>query len=392
MTSDDTSALRKKAAAGKPVVDGAAVSPERAISFALSKMAQECLALPVQVSVLEEARRNLADLPEMLEDLSLLAIIEGPGEALGLIALPPVTLSALIEMQTMGLLAKGLSTPRKPTRIDAAMAADYIDAVLGSIEAALICHPAIAWAGGYRYASHLDDPRPLGLLLEDVTFRVWTAELALGMGGERKGGFLMAVPQSGRGAHLQQRAPGAGTGPPSEAEVASDATAWADRLEHAVMSTSAELEAVLRRVTLPLSAVLNFAPGTELPIPEDALERITIEAKGRRKLSHARLGQSRGNRALRLTGAEDAASPPEEPSLPALSAGESPFAAPDPMDGLRDGPFDLAPEPLDLPSNTFDAEPEPLDLSFDAPLPAADLDIYGTPDPEEDLPALRTGT
>ncbi|WP_169739493.1 FliM/FliN family flagellar motor switch protein [Thioclava pacifica] len=320
----ENSVLRKKAEAAKPAPDSAPMTPEKAIAQSLSKVAQEMLDLPLRVTELVETRRGLADLPEMLEDLSLLAIIEGPGEGLGLVALPPATLSVLIEMQTMGRLGKTAPGPRKPTRIDAAMAADFLDALLATIEATLIEEEAIAWAGGFRYASHLDDPRPLGLLLEDISYRVWSARLAFGTGGEREGGFLWAVPQSGRGAALRRMPEESATGaaPPDPGQ------GWEAALERAVLSAPATLEAVLHRVTLPLAAVMDFEPGMDIPLPEDALEKIALEGQGRRKLSQARLGQSRGMRALRLVETDEAGgleAVPQRKDFGAVAAGASPF-------------------------------------------------------------------
>ena len=88
----DNSVLRRKAEAGRIAPDGVPMTSEKAISQSLAKVAQEMLGLPLRVTELTETRRGLADLPEMLEDLSLLAVIEGPGEGLGLVALPPATL------------------------------------------------------------------------------------------------------------------------------------------------------------------------------------------------------------------------------------------------------------------------------------------------------------
>ncbi|MEX1660440.1 FliM/FliN family flagellar motor switch protein [Thioclava sp. 15-R06ZXC-3] len=388
------SVLRKKAEAGRPVADGAVMSAERAISSGLAKVAQDMLTLPLRVTALEETRRSLADLPETLEDLSLLALIEGPSEALGLIALPPATLQALIEMQTMGRLSKTPPGPRKPTRIDAAMAVDFIDSLLTSIETSLIEDDAISWAGGFRYASYLDDPRPLGLLLEDVTFRVWTVQFVLGESGEREGAFLWAVPQKGRGAHLKRDPSVACTGDEAGAHKTLAALLvppWEEQIERTVMSTPAELTAVLHRMTLPLSAVLNFKPGMELPLPADSLEQITLEAQGRRKLSFARLGQSRGNRALRLTGAERAATDHEAPD-DTLSVGASPFEAsglPEaPLGGLGD-PMNTAYDDdasVDLDAlGGFGAADDLPDLGGFAPLPEAETAT-------DDLPPLKIGS
>ena len=319
MTEDQQqSVMRRKASSGQPAVAAAPVTAARAIPLALARTA-EGMGLPLRVAQLRESRMVLAELPEALEEFSLLAVIEGPKEGLGLVALPPATLSALIEFQTLGILARNAPAPRKPTRIDAAMAAEFIDGVLTRIEAELRETDEAVWSGGFRYASCLDGPRPLGLLLEDTAYRVWQADLVFGADGERAGGFLWAVPAEGRG----QRAPVTppSTSKPTGAEEDED---WARRLEATLMGTCAALEAVLDRVTLPLSAVLQFAPGTQIPIAADSLERLQLEGHGRRMLGLARLGQLRGFRALRLT--DEAAQPSPARATPSeFDAGPSPF-------------------------------------------------------------------
>ncbi|WP_274963335.1 MULTISPECIES: FliM/FliN family flagellar motor switch protein [Thioclava] len=398
----ETSVLRRKTEAAKAGAGTAPITPARAITLALSKVAQDMLELPLQVASIEEATRSLADLPEMLEDLSLLAVIEGPGEALGVLALPPATLATLIEMQTMGRFGKTMPAPRKPTRIDAAIAADFVDAVLAEIEEGLISDPAISWAGGFRFASHLDDPRPLGLLLEDVSYRVWTGQLGFGTGGERSGGFLWAVPREGRGGAMRCAAPAAGenpeggAGPKAESFTLEDpARDWSDTFERSILAASAQLEAVLHRVTLPLSTVLTLRPGTEIPIPEDALEKITLEAQVRRKLSLARLGQSHGLRALRLRDEDESANGVGR-GADAFDAGASPYAqAPtlDELPGLSSlgDPLDPAYEPEGGVYAAHAPEPRGLDglepdMDFGEPL---DLDALSSTEDDDALPPLK---
>ena len=331
--------LRRKAEAGRPAPEGAPPTPERAIGQALSRVAQDSFGLAVQVGALRESRMTLADLPEMLPDMALLAVIEGPGEGLGLIALPPETLSALIEVQTMGQLAKAVPAPRRPTRIDAAMAAEFIDHLLVAIEEMLAGTEAEIWAGGFRYASYLDDPRPLGLMLEDISYRVWQVEMELGTGLGRKGGLIWAVPATGRGRrNLPRESAGTG-GAPDGADTVEQVRAaaeWGAAMERSVLAAPAVLSAVLHRVTLPLSAVLGLRVGMDLPLPSDALEHLAIEAGERRRISGARLGQLRGFRAVRLVEDEEdedqleAAGLPragKAPSLAEFSAGPSPFGA-----------------------------------------------------------------
>lgn len=312
-------ALRRKAEAGKPAADGPPMTPERALGQALVRAAQEKLTLPLQVSEMKESRMTLADLPEALEDLSLLAMIEGPGEALGLVALPPSLMSALIEVQTMGRMSANPPPARRPTRTDASMSAEFVDAFLQVVEESLANDEAISWAGGFRYASYLDDPRPLGLLLEDVSYRVYTLRLRLGLGTTREAGLLWAVPATGRG-------PGPLALPPPEAEAAEPADpgpGWSEQMEVSVSAAQVALDAVLHRVTLPLSAVLGMSIGTEIPLPSDALESLRIEGAGGRRICGARLGQARGLRAVRLVleeESDDEAQPASMVEEPRISA------------------------------------------------------------------------
>lgn len=355
--------LRRKAEAGRPPPEAAPMSAPRAVGLALAKCAQDMLALPLRVAGLNEQRMTLADLPEALQERSLLAVIEGPGEALGLIALPPATLSALIEVQTMGRLAPTPPPARKPTRTDAAMTAGLVDGFLTGFEAALSECDEIIWAGGFRYASFLDDPRPLGLLLEDVAYRVFEVRLVLGAG--RQGGFLLALPATGRGPgpcrQTAAAAAGSEAGPPA---ALAEGAAWPEQMERVVMGAQAVLEAVLHRATLPLQAVLSFQPGLMIPLPMAALEQLSIEGAGRRIVARGRLGQNRGFRAVRLTveGAEVGASDPVA-AAPA-AAPPRPVGAPAPQRGT------------------------PMPIRSPLIPPAVSVPPIGLPEDGEDLPGM----
>lgn len=406
--------MRRKAEAGRPAADGSPVTAERAIVQAVSKVAQDMFQLPAQVMQVSEGRRTLADLPEAIDPFSLIAIIEGPEESMGIIALPPETLSVLIEVQTTGNLGKAPPPPRKPTRIDASMVADFLDATLSMIEETLVETEAVVWAGGFRYASYLDDPRPLGLLLEDMGYRLWQLEIGFGAGFERKGKLVWAVPVNGRG-HSLRRMPGlADEGPISPDREAAE---WAHRLETSVMGASAQLDAVLHRVTLPLAAVMRLRAGMDIPIPSDALENLTVEGVGRRKLSAARLGQHRGLRAVRLIEhEEEELMAPPEPKVrrvvpPPFEAGPSPFAGKSAPSGPR--------APLDrIDSPAYDPLPGGggldglgglggleggddlgglgglggFDSGADLPPMGLTLDGFGAEDPAGELPPLKIGS
>lgn len=298
--------IRRKLAATLP--DPAQLVPvvERVWKVALARGARDRLALGLEVRRLVCDRRSLTELLELPPDRALLAVLEGPGEALGLLALSAPVLAGMIEVQTMGRVSSGDPPMRKPTRTDAAMVAGFIDRALEELEIGLLEEADLVWAGGFRYASFLDDPRPLGLLLEEAPFRVFQAEVVLA-DGVKTGDVLLALPADGRGRR-----------PARMAEALPDPAlerVFAAAIEQQVMVADCVLDAVLTRLTLPLSAVLSLQPGDLMPLQGAALDRIAFEGIDGRRLADGRLGQNRGMRAVRLTlsaapQSRDAAAPP----------------------------------------------------------------------------------
>ncbi|HEX9859345.1 MAG TPA: flagellar motor switch protein FliM, partial [Paracoccaceae bacterium] len=133
---------------------------ERQWPLALARAARDTMALVLEVPVLEATRRSLAELLDLAPERALVLVLEGPAEGLGVMMIAPPVLAALIEAQTMGRVQTGPALPRRATRTDAAMVAGFIDAALTGLEAALAAEEDLIWAGGFRYASFLDDPRP----------------------------------------------------------------------------------------------------------------------------------------------------------------------------------------------------------------------------------------
>lgn len=287
----ETGVIRRKLAAARAAQTEGGPGADRGWRLALARAARDVMKLPLDVPGLRLVRASLAELLEFPESLSLLAVLEGPGEGTGLLVLSPPVLQAMIEMQTMGRVQSATAQPRKPTRTDAAMVAGLIDAALTGLEQVLAQEADLVWAGGFRYASFLDDPRPLGLLLEDCAYRVLRAEVALA-GGARRGEVLLALPAEGRGSLPAVAAP-----PPLPEEAG---PAFARALAEQVEASGAVLQAVLARVTLPLSAVMGLAPGEVLALPMAGLDRISLEGSDGRRVAEGKLGQNRGMRALRL--------------------------------------------------------------------------------------------
>ncbi len=301
--------LKRKAEAGRPRPDHTAMSPAKAIRLGVPKAGQELLQIAVVVDTLVDQKLSLAELLDMPEERSMLTVLEGPMEGLGLLALSPTILTGLTEVLTMGRVGTAPVVPRRPTRTDAAMVVEFIDRLMTEIEVSLATEQDVVWAGGFRYASFLDDPRPLGLLLEDTTYRVFSLGIDMS-GGLRQGNVLLALPAAGRGRPPQPKKK------PANAPVDTRATEWTDAMEQSVVATTARLDVVLHRITLTLAMVQTFSPGMLVPLPSDALDHLVLEGLGGRPISTGRLGQCRGHRAVRLTEADPAGANPS--ALPAL--------------------------------------------------------------------------
>ena len=309
---------RKLAAARLALADGGP-GADRAWRVALARAARDQLKLPLEVDDLALDRLSLAELLELPPDYAMIVVLEGPRDGLGLMVISAGVLAAMIEVQTIGKVAAIAPPPRKPTRTDAAMVAPIIDAALTGLETALLQETDLIWAGGFRYASFLDDPRPLGLLLEDTAYRVLRADVSLA-NGARKGAVLLALPADGRGAApVGQVAEKAVSGP-----------AFSTLLANQVENADCVLDAVLTRVSMPLSRVLGMVVGEVVTLPRAALDRISFEGLDGRCVATGKLGQNRGMRAIRLMPAAAAARAPtlQAAVLAPVLAEPSPVAAP----------------------------------------------------------------
>ena len=284
--------IRRKIASQNAAQVEGGPGADRAWRLGLARTARDMMKIALDVRTLTVERRSLAELAELVPDRALIAVLDGPEEGLGAIILSQPILAGFIEAQTIGRIRSQDLSPRKPTRTDAAMVVAVIDAALTALEQSLAEEADLVWAGGFRYASFLDDPRPLALLLEDAPLRLLRADIALA-GGLRTGEILLALPAEGRGrrpAHL------------ADANAPNDhAPAFSAGLADRINGASARVEAVLARLTMPLAQVMALTEGMILPLLDAAIDRISLEGLDGRRVGEGKLGQNRGMRAIRLT-------------------------------------------------------------------------------------------
>ena len=289
----------------------------RAWRIAIARAARDQVGVLLDTVTLRDDRLSLVELLELPPERALCAVLEGPQNGLGLLVMSPEFLASVIEMQTIGEVVSAPPLPRRPTRTDAAMSVRIIDHALTELEQGLACSPDLTWAGGFRYASFLEDPRPLGLLLEDVPYRVLRLELDIA-DGRRRGQVLLALPAEGRG-------PRPASLPRSRVEASQVAREWSLALSEAVSEAEAVLDAQVGRIRVALAQAMALEVGMILPLGRARIDQVSLVGSEGKVVGQGRLGQHRGMRALRVT--EQGNGQAEAGARP-VAAGLNPAAGP----------------------------------------------------------------
>ncbi|MCX7644736.1 MAG: FliM/FliN family flagellar motor switch protein [Rhodobacteraceae bacterium] len=268
-------------------------SPASALADAIRRVAEQALSLAAVPAEPQLRRATPDEIVEGLPEHAFLGLLAGPAGGTGLVCLDPGALSAIIEMRTIGRVTSRPPLPRRPTRTDAAMTADVIDAMLAAFEAPLAATEDARWASGWRFQSFLPEPRPVPVMLEEAPHRVIEVDLSFGAAG-KPGRLLLALPAAGRAVPLPDPEP-----EPGAAQGAA-AAAWRRAVGEAVEGAEASLGTVLGRVRLALADLAALAPGDRIAFPLAALGAVLLTGPGGVPVATGRLGQSGGLRAVRI--------------------------------------------------------------------------------------------
>jgi flagellar motor switch protein FliM len=305
----ENAGLRRKAQIARQGHEARDLSPVRALRLASEKAADEDLSLILNVRSIDRLLVDHARLVALVPEGALLVLLDGPDGSAGAIMLDAATLGAVIEMQTMGQVQPRPPRDRPLTRTDAAMAAPLVDGILRRLSQSLADHPDSYWTCGFHFGAMIEDRRSLGLALTGTDYHLFRMQLYLGP-VLREGEVMLALPQCADPDQPRQDA---------ELVVASE------RLQQRLLSAPVRLEAVLCRLSLPLSELGKLAVGDVLHVPPDVLRTVSLDAGGQRGVATGRLGQMDGMRALRLNLAGAVA---DQAVLPATGAQETNQAPP----------------------------------------------------------------
>lgn len=323
--------LRRKTRPGQRMArSGGPAKPARLLRLALARVANDMMDLALTLDDPADQMLSMAELLDRVEERALVLLLTGPGEAPGLCIVSPGLMAGVIEWQTIRRIAPATPPPRAPTRTDASILSGWIDRVLAGLAAALPVDCTLHSDLPYRFGSFLADPRPLGHLLEDVPHRVFTAEITLD-GGPRSGVLTLGFPVPDPALSAAGTAAGAAPGD------------WQATVERNVMGSETRLDAVLGRISMPLSQLVDLRVGARVPLSMAMVDQVRLEGADGRAIGTGRLGQSKGHRALRL---HDPDAPPRAgATAPAQSALEAARPGAVPADRRASPPPNPEPDP-----------------------------------------------
>lgn len=293
---------------------GEAPELERALATAALRVADGLSGLGLATGARVTRRLAVPDAFDGIDERALCLLIDPPGhDALkvggsspevmatrtGLVALDPALTDALIEVQTIGHVDGPARPPRRPTRIDAALAQPFARAILDQLCRQIAPDCREPRPGRLRSGSFVAGPASLGLILTAPRYLRLDLELRLG-DGARKGMLSLILPLFA--APIPE---GPVAAPDPEAD-------WAQAMREAASGAPVRLEAVLPRMRLPLSRLMTLAVGDLIPLDPMALADVTLHGgssgvtmAGRKRLPrgasmNARLGQLNGVRAIKI--------------------------------------------------------------------------------------------
>lgn len=303
---------------------------ERGWRISLARAARDHMKLALGFESLHAAEVGLVEVLETPMDRALILMLEGAGDGLGLMIISSPILAGMIEMLTLSRLAADHGdAPRSPTRTDAAMVVDMIDAALAGFAQTMAEQGVADWAEPYHYAAFIEDPRPLHLMLEDGNYRLLRAEVHLEHGA-RQGAITLALPV--------QAVVAMDFAPPVTDFMPTDIGAtdlFAAEFGEQIAAVPTQLDAVLAQITLPLDRILRLQAGEVLALSGAALDSIQVQGIDALAMAAGKLGQQRGMRAIRLHEAEL-----RMPELGAAHMAQATALAPI-LDGGFDAPEDV---------------------------------------------------
>lgn len=185
--------------------------------------------------------------------------------------------------------------------------ADFVNRVMADLATEMAALDGFEGFAGYRYATYLDDPRPLALMLEDKTYRSLDFRLRLGGGETRDAAILLALPQPVVPQQSVPKGPALLAAPdPADLDkargsrAATPSSTPGETLYEAVQAAPVELLGILCRRRITLGELRSLVPGKMLSLPRVTLNEARIETPDGQLLACGKFGEADGCHAVRL--------------------------------------------------------------------------------------------
>ena len=283
------SVLQRKAQAGKQEHQARSVTVPKAVRLSMAKVADDLFDMALAVIAVSQDSFEGDSLEELVEEDTMLILLDGPDGSTAGISIGMGLVQALIQQQTTGRITKlPEDLTRKPTSTAAALCAPLIDRFFAR------CHDTVEMPEDkrtirpYRFGARAENRRLFDLALEGGNYTVLRLTLDIA-GGIGQAPVIVLIPE-----------PDA-AGEPLPAHESDAIEPPAPRtLEKSVMELPADLTAVLTRIRLPLSQASALAAGDTLKIPADAFDGVSLVTGQGDVIAKGAMGQIDGYRALQL--------------------------------------------------------------------------------------------
>ncbi|MEM6589668.1 MAG: FliM/FliN family flagellar motor switch protein [Pseudomonadota bacterium] len=299
-TGSDKSVIRRKAQSGREDFDVRAMSWSKAVRLSLERLGDRLFELQLSVRTVVQEDCALAGLKDVASGDRLVMLLDvyadlakgegGPagvgGMGRGAAIMDRGLVQSLVEVQTRGKITEAELDDRPFTPTDAAVTAQLIDPVLASVDEMMMETPQSPDPLRLRYGDKVEDARALLLALEAPDYALFRISIDVEE-GKRSGDMVLAIPEE------LLRPP-----PPVPDKEEADASDF--DLSGMALSAPVSLNAVVARLSMPLSQVSALKPGDRLPVERDALTRTELVGSKGFMLGKVMLGQMNGLRAVRL--------------------------------------------------------------------------------------------
>ena len=260
------------------------MSPAKALRLAVARAAEEGAHMVAALTGFDEERIGKELLLESWDECALVFTLAGPSGPRGIAIADTGVLSSVIEQLLTGRITRREAEARAPTPTDAAVVRDLLNRVLNRFDTEMAVAEQPPPVTGFRLGAVIFDARAASMMLEEIDYRSYRATIDFAEGA-RTGALVLVFPWSAAGAAPVPASAGA---------------AWRRNWKKVLSKAEVELEAVLYRLTMPLAKLNTLEAGMVLPLPVEAIDKVSLEGGNGHRVASARLGQVNGMRALRL--------------------------------------------------------------------------------------------